>query len=140
MSRVATRTSIPLLIDEAAFTKEEVARAGAMGCGSVYSLKLVKSGGLFEMKRAAGVAAAHGLELYGGCLLESSIGAAAHLAAFSTLPKLEWGTEQFGPRILVEDLVTEPLRFEEFEICVPEGPGLGVQLDEDKIRSFARKD
>jgi muconate cycloisomerase len=140
MSRVATRTSIPLLIDEAAFTKEEVARAGAMGCGSVYSLKLVKSGGLFEMKRAAGVAAAHGLELYGGCLLESSIGAAAHLAAFSTLPKLEWGTEQFGPRILVEDLVTEPLRFEEFEICVPQGPGLGVQLDEDKIRCFARKD
>jgi muconate cycloisomerase len=139
MSRVATRTSIPLLIDEAAFTKEEVARTGAMGCGSVYSLKLVKSGGLFEMKRAAGVAAAHGLELYGGCLLESSIGAAAHLAVFSTLPKLEWGTEQFGPRILVEDLVTEPLRFEEFEICVPQGPGLGVQLDEDKIRCFARK-
>lgn len=140
MSRVAMRTSIPLLIDEAAFTKEEVARSAAMGCGSVYSLKLVKSGGLFEMKRAATVAAAYGLELYGGCLLESSIGAAAHLAAFSTLPKLEWGTEHFGPRILVEELVTEPLRFEEFEIIVPEGPGLGVKLDEDKIRSFARKD
>ncbi len=140
MARVAARTSIPLLIDEAAFTKEEIARSAAMGCGSVYSLKLVKSGGLFEMKRAAGVAAAHGLELYGGCLLESSIGAAAHLAAFSTMPKLEWGTEHFGPRILVDDLVTETLRFEEFEICIPEGPGLGVQLDEDKIRSFARKD
>ena len=134
------RTSIPLLIDEAAFTKEEVARRLQMGCGSVYSLKLVKSGGLFEMKRAAGVAAAHGLELYGGCLLESSIGAAAHLAAFSTLPKLEWGTEHFGPRIVVEDLVTEPLRFEEFEICVPEGPGLGVQLGRRQDRSFARKD
>jgi muconate and chloromuconate cycloisomerases len=140
MARVAARSSIPLLVDEAAFTKEEVARAAAMGCGSVYSLKLVKSGGLFEMKRAAAVAAAHGLELYGGCLLESSIGAAAHLAAFCTLPKLEWGTEHFGPRILVEDLVTNPIRFNEFAICVPDGPGLGVQVDEDKIRSFARKD
>lgn len=140
MARIATRSKIPLLIDEAAFTKEEVARSATMGCGSVYSLKLVKSGGLFEMKRAAAVASAHGLELYGGCLLESSIGAAAHLAAFSTLPKLEWGTEHFGPRILVDDLVTEPLRFEEFEICLPEGPGLGVQVDEDKVRSFARKD
>lgn len=140
MARVAARTSIPVLVDEAAFTREEIARAGAMGCGSVYSLKLTKSGGLFEMKRAAGVASAHGLELYGGCLLESSIGAAAHLAAFATLPKLEWGTEHFGPRILVEDLVTKPLRFEEFEIYLPEGPGLGVELDEDKVRAFARKD
>ncbi|KWV50958.1 mandelate racemase [Bradyrhizobium macuxiense] len=140
MSRVAARTSIPLLVDEAAFTKEEVARAATMGCGSVYSLKLVKSGGLFEMKRAAAVAAAHGLELYGGCLLESSIGAAAHLAAFCTLPKLEWGTEHFGPRILVEDLVTTSIKFDEFEICVPDSAGLGVEVDEDKIRVFARKD
>ncbi|MFX7705323.1 enolase C-terminal domain-like protein, partial [Acinetobacter baumannii] len=80
--------------------KEELALAATFACGSVYSLKLVKSGSLFELKRTAGVAAAHGLELYGGCLLESSIGAAAHLAVFSTLPTLEWGTEHFGPRIL----------------------------------------
>ncbi|MBR0800372.1 mandelate racemase [Bradyrhizobium jicamae] len=140
MARVARRSSIPLLVDEAAFAKEEIARAASMGCGSVYSLKLVKSGGLFEMKRAAAVAAAHGLELYGGCLLESSIGAAAHLAAFATLPRLEWGTEHFGPRILVEDLVTNPIRFDEFEICVPDGPGLGVEIDEDKVRAYARKE
>ena len=140
MARVAARSPIPLLVDEAAFTKEEIARAAVMGCGSVYSLKLVKSGGLLEMKRAAAVAAAHGLELYGGCLLESSIGAAAHLAAFATLPRLEWGTEHFGPRILVEDLVANPIKFDEFEICVPDGPGLGVVIDEDKIRAFARKD
>jgi L-alanine-DL-glutamate epimerase-like enolase superfamily enzyme len=56
------------------------------------------------------------------------------------LPKLEWGTEHFGPRILVEDLVIAPLRFDEFEICVPDGPDLGVQIDEDKVRGFARKD
>jgi muconate cycloisomerase len=139
MARVAARTTIPLLIDEAAFTKEELASAASQGCGSVYSLKLVKSGGLMELKRAAGVAQAHGIELYGGCLLESSIGAAAHMAVFSTLPKLEWGSEHFGPRILVEDLVVDPLVFEEFEIRVPNGPGLGVRIDEDKVRSMARK-
>lgn len=138
MARVAARSAIPLLIDEGAFTTEEIARAGAMGCGSVYSLKLVKSGGLLELKRAAAVAAAHGMELYGGCLLESGVGAAAHLAAFSTLPKLEWGTEHFGPRILVDDLVVESLRFENFEVVVPQEPGLGVHLDEDKVRFFSR--
>lgn len=138
MARVAQRSKIPLLVDEAAFTNEEIARAGMQGCGSVYSLKLVKSGGLLEMKRAAGVAAAHGMELYGGCLLESSIGAAAHLAVFATLPKLEWGTEHFGPRILVNDLTVVGLQFIDFELCIPQGHGLGVDIDEDRIRALAR--
>jgi muconate cycloisomerase len=84
------------------------------------------------------VAEASGMALYGGCLLESSIGAAAHLAAFATLPRLPWGTEHFGPRILVDDVVTEGLRFEDFEVRLPDGPGLGVTLDEDRIRDFAR--
>ncbi|MGX5843668.1 muconate/chloromuconate family cycloisomerase [Mesorhizobium sp. ArgA1] len=139
MARVAARTHIPLLIDEAAFTNSELASVATQACGSVYSLKLVKSGGLLELKRAAGIAQAFGIELYGGCLLESSIGAAAHMAVFSTLPRLEWGSEHFGPRILVEDLVATPLVFEEFEIRVPAGPGLGVTLDEDKVRMMARK-
>ena len=139
MARVAARTCIPLLIDEAAFTNSELASVATQACGSVYSLKLVKSGGLLELKRAAGIAQAFGIELYGGCLLESSIGAAAHMAVFSTLPRLEWGSEHFGPRILVEDLVATPLVFEEFEIRVPAGPGLGVTLDEDKVRMMARK-
>ncbi|MBY3584326.1 mandelate racemase [Rhizobium bangladeshense] len=139
MARVASRTRIPLLIDEAAFTNTELASVASQACGSVYSLKLVKSGGLLELKRAAGIAQAFGIELYGGCLLESSIGAAAHMAVFSTLPKLEWGSEHFGPRILVDDLVAAPLVFEEFEIHVPTGPGLGMTLDEDKVRFMARK-
>lgn len=139
MARVAARTRIPILIDEAAFTNTELASTAALACGSVYSLKLVKSGGLLELKRAAGIAQAFGIELYGGCLLESSIGAAAHMAVFSTLPRLEWGSEHFGPRILVEDLVATPLIFNEFEIQVPSGPGLGVTLDEDKVRFMARK-
>jgi muconate cycloisomerase len=140
MARVAARSPIPLMVDEAGFTCREIARAGHLGCGSVYSLKLVKSGGLRELKRAAAVAEASGMALYGGCLLESSIGAAAHLAAFATLPRLPWGTEHFGPRILVNDVVTEGLRFEDFEVRLPEGPGLGVTLDEDRIRAFTRPD
>jgi muconate cycloisomerase len=34
--------------------------------------------------------------------------------------------------------VTEPLRFEDFYIHLPTGPGLGVTLDQDKLRRFAR--
>jgi muconate cycloisomerase len=126
------------MVDEAVFTSADIVRAGHAGAGSVISLKLVKSGGLLELKRAAAVASAVGMELYGGCLLESGIGAAAHLAVFSTLPKMVWGTEQFGPKILVDDLVLEGPSYRNFEVHLPDAPGLGLVLDEDRIKHLTR--
>ena len=138
LARVAIRTYIPIMVDEAVFSSNDILRAGYAGAGSVISLKLVKSGGLLGLKRAAAVADALGMELYGGCLLESGIGTAAHLAVFSTLPKLEWGTEHFGPRILTNDLVLVGPTYRDFEVHLPEGPGLGIVLDEDRIRHLTR--
>ncbi|WP_193175703.1 enolase C-terminal domain-like protein, partial [Oricola nitratireducens] len=139
MARVAQRTRVPLMLDEAVFTPEEALRGVSAGAGSVLSLKLVKSGGLFAVKRIAAIASAGGLELYGGCLLESSIGAAAHLACFATLPALEWGTEHFGPKILIDDLATRSLVYRDYRVHLPEGPGLGVEPDPERIRAFSRK-
>ena len=78
------------------------------------------------MRKVAAVAEAAGIGLYGGCLLESSVGAAAHLQVFAGLRELAWGCEHFGPQILTGDLVTEPLRFADFHIHLPTGPGIGV--------------
>ena len=43
-----------------------------------------------------------------------------------TLRELAWGCEHFGPQILTDELVTEPLRFEDFHVHLPTGPGIGV--------------
>ena len=110
----------------------------AAAAADAVSLKIVKHGGLLGVKRVAAIAEAAGIALYGGCLLESSIGAAAHLQAFATLPTLDWGCEHFGPQILVSDLVTEPLRFADFDIHLPTGPGIGVTLDPGRLAHHAR--
>ncbi|MEQ5870953.1 muconate/chloromuconate family cycloisomerase [Sagittula sp. NFXS13] len=138
-ARVAQRSPIPIMTDEAAFSTQELVQNATAATGSVYSLKLVKSGGLMEMKRAAAVASAFGMELYGGCLLESGIGAAAHLAVFATLPQLEWGCEHFGPRILKNDLAKSGLHFQDFHIHLPAGPGLGIEIDRDALDDATRK-
>ena len=139
MASVARRFNIPLMLDEGVFTAEDAAMAGSLSAGQVLSLKLVKSGSAFAMKRTAGIAAAHGMQLYGGCLLESSIGAAAHLAVFATLPELHWGTEHFGPLILKRDVAERGLEYTDFHVHLPTGPGLGVVPDPDAVRTFARK-
>lgn len=130
--------AVPLMADECVFTTHDMLAVSSAAAADVVSLKLVKHGGLLNIRRVASIAEAAGIGLYGGCLLESSIGAAAHLQVFATLRNLSWGCEHFGPQILVDDLATEPLRFADFEVHVPTGPGLGVSVDHSKLRHYAR--
>jgi len=44
----------------------------------------------------------------------------------------------FGPLLLTEEILTEPLDYSEFSLRVPTGPGLGIQLDEDRLSHFRR--
>jgi muconate cycloisomerase len=139
MARLRTRSTVPLMADECVFSTHDMLDVARAGAADVVSLKLVKHGGLLAMREVASVARAAGIGLYGGCLLESSIGASAHLQVFAGLRDLAWGCEHFGPQILTDDLVTEPLRFADFHIHLPIGPGTGVTLDQDKLRHYARQ-
>ncbi len=139
MARLRQRPGTPpLLADESVFDAHDMLRVAAAGAADAVSLKLVKHGSMLGVRDVAAVAAAGGVRNYGGCLLESSVGAAAHLHVFATLRDLTWGCEHFGPQILVADLVTRPLRFAEFQVHLPEGPGLGIELDEAALRRFSR--
>nr|VXZ84307.1 Muconate cycloisomerase 1 [Klebsiella pneumoniae] len=65
-------------------------------------------------------------------MLEGTVGTVASLHARSTLP-LQWGTEMFGPLLLKDDIVSVPLTFADGQVALPQTPGLGVELDEDKL-------
>lgn len=138
MARVRARSAVPLMADECVFSTHDMLGVAQAAAADVVSLKLVKHAGLLNLHKVAAVAEAAGIGLYGGCLLESSIGAAAHLHAFAGLRELAWGCEHFGPQILTDDLVEEPLRFEGFRVHLPAGPGIGVTLDRAKLRRYAR--
>jgi muconate cycloisomerase len=139
MARLRARSNVPLMADECVFSAHDMLDVVRAEATDVVSLKLVKHGGLLATRDVAAVAEAAGIGLYGGCLLESSIGAAAHLQVFAGLRELAWGCEHFGPQILVDDLVEEPLRFTDFRVHLPAGPGLGVTLDKNKLSHYARR-
>lgn len=78
-----------------------------------------------------------GIELYGGTMLEGPIGTAASAHVFSTYPSLNFDTELFGPLLLTEDILARPLDYSNFGLSVPTGPGLGIEVDRDKIYHYA---
>jgi muconate cycloisomerase len=71
-------------------------------------------------------------------MLEGPIGTAASAHAFSTFANLSFQTELFGPLLLTEEILEEPLAYADFGLKVPDGPGLGVRLDADKVAFFRR--
>ena len=71
-------------------------------------------------------------------MLESGLGTAAVVQLFSTVPELAWGTELFGPLLLTEEILAEPLDYRDFSVAVPTGPGIGVAPDPDKVKFYRR--
>lgn len=140
LARLAQRFVVPMLADEAVADARDGFSLAATGFSGAYALKLAKAGGTLGALELARVAGAAGIGLYGGTMLEGTIGTAAALHAWATLDTLAWGTEMFGPLLLTDDIVTEPLAYHEFGVDLPRGPGLGVTLDEDKLGFYRRKD
>jgi muconate cycloisomerase len=137
-ARLAARFIIPIMADESLHGPEDAFDIAALAAADVFAVKIAQSGGLQAAARVGAIADAAGIGLYGGTMLEAAVGTVASAHLFSTFPKLAWGTELFGPLLLTEEILTEPLAYGDFALKVPDKPGLGVELDEAKIAFFRR--
>ncbi|MFM0758332.1 muconate/chloromuconate family cycloisomerase [Paraburkholderia strydomiana] len=138
LARLAARFIVPIMADEGVTGPEDALELVSHACADVFALKIAKSGGIYGMMRTAAIADAAGVSLYGGTMLEGSIGSIASAHGFSALPQLAWGTELFGPLLLKDDIVTARPQYRDFDLHIPEGPGLGLQIDEEKLAYYRR--
>jgi len=134
---LSQRFTLPILADEAVSTLHDGYALAAAGFTGAYALKIAKAGGPAQALKLAHVANAAGIGLYGGTMLEGSIGTIAALHAWST-QTLYWGTEMFGPLLLKDDVITTPLVFTQGQVSLPDAPGLGISVDEDKVSFYQR--
>lgn len=139
LKRLAARFDVPIMADEAVHDAIDAFDLAADAAADVYALKISQAGGLWPTLRAAAVADAGGMGIYGGTLLEGSVGSIAAAHVFAACPTLAWGTELFGPLLLKDDIVVARPEYRDFELQLPQVPGLGVQLDLDKL-AFYRRD
>ena len=94
-----------------------------------------KVGGLSEMRRIAWMAEEHGIELipHGW---NTAVGVAADLHLMSALPSRPYVEFNVG-NPLIEELIDKPFRLDaEGCLPVPAGPGLGINLDRERLRSL----
>jgi L-alanine-DL-glutamate epimerase-like enolase superfamily enzyme len=130
---------IPIMVDESVFTIADawnVLRAHAADVVSIYP---GKNGGIAAAIEIAHVAQAAGVPCHVGSNLELGIGSAAmlHLAcAVLNIDSETYPADILGPHYHEADLLSQPLALDPHGAKVPDGPGLGVSLDEVQLSRF----
>ncbi len=139
LKRLSDSFTVPVMADEALHGPDD-ALAIASGAGAdVFAVKIAQSGGLRPAAEVAAIARLAGIGLYGGTMLEGPVGTAASAHLFATFDELAFGTELFGPLLLTEEILAKPLEYRDFTLKVPDGPGLGIELDLEKIAALRRR-
>lgn len=138
MCACADAASIPISVDEGLHSLEDIKHHHEVGAAAGGSLKLIKLGGAFQVMAAAGLMQHLGMHInLAGKAADTSIGSAAiaHLAL--AMPALDWDcniTNQY----LVDDVARNPVAVADGHIVTPDGPGLGITVDEDKLARYRR--
>ncbi|PPT77598.1 muconate cycloisomerase [Xanthomonas arboricola pv. populi] len=138
LARLVRRFPLALMADESLSGPGSAFEIARVGGADVFAVKLEQAGGPWAALRVAHIADAAGIELYGGTMLEGAVGTIVSAHVFATFERLQWGTELFGPLLLTEEILERPLDYSDFHLTVPDGPGLGIALDDDRVRFFQR--
>lgn len=124
-AELARRISTPVCLDESIVSAQTAAAAISLGACAVINIKPGRVGGYLEAVRIHDLAAAHGLAVWCGGMVETGLGRAAN-AALGALPGFTLpGDISASDRFYATD-ITEPLVLEDGHMAVPTGPGLGV--------------
>ncbi|WP_313696912.1 muconate/chloromuconate family cycloisomerase [Achromobacter sp.] len=138
LARLMRRFPVALMADEVLQGPDTAFEIASQHGADVFAIKIEQNGGLFAAQRVAAIADAAGIELYGGTMLEGAVSTVASAHLFATFAHLQWGTELFGPLLITEEILAQPLDYSDFELTVPAGPGLGIELDDARIKRFTR--
>ena len=136
MRACAEAASIPIGADEGLHGLADIERHHQQGAASGGSLKLIKLGGAFQVMAASELMQRLGMHVnLAGKAADTSIGSAAIAHVALALPLLDWDcniTNQY----LVDDVARKPVAVVDGHIVTPEGPGLGIEVDEDKLARY----
>lgn len=126
------RRKIAIDISEHVSSTAQAMRMVQAGAIDVFNIT-IQSGGIYQAKKLFGLAEAAGCKCLISTTQEMSIGTAAtaHLAA--VIPALHYAGDPVGPLLYQQDVVKTPVRYEQSSLVVPEGPGLGVELDREQL-------
>lgn len=137
MAEITHAVDVPIMADESVFNLREAVQGVADRIADIYSLKIMKSGGIRRCLEVAAVARTAGIGVYGGCMFETSIAHGAGAQLMAALPELSLGCEFYMSSFYAEaDIATEPFPVSDGKVQIPNKPGLGVSPNPNRLAQY----
>ncbi len=136
LAEVRRQTGALIMVDEGCHSARDMLRIVQLRAADLVNIKLMKTGGMLNALKLNAIAETAGIPAQIGTMVESSIASAAGLhtaIAMSNVRTVEMG----GPLMLREDIGAVREWYDQDQVTVPDAPGLGVDVDIDRVREFS---
>jgi L-alanine-DL-glutamate epimerase-like enolase superfamily enzyme len=134
----AAAGKIALGADESIHSLEDIRRHHERKAARGVSLKTIKLGGLRAVMEAGRLCETLGMNVNVSAKTgESSIACAAATHIAAALPQIAWGLT-LSNEGLADDATARPIRIVHGHVDVSDQPGLGIDVDEDRVRRYRR--
>ncbi|EMA44833.1 mandelate racemase/muconate lactonizing enzyme family protein [Halococcus saccharolyticus] len=135
LARLRQRTSQPIGPNEDTYIAHNLRELIERDALDVAVLDMTPAGGIAAVRQLAGIAEDAGVPAAHHCAFDLGIRTAAVLHAVSGIPgfTLPPDTVYYAWE---DDVLTERLAVEDGSIAVPDGPGLGVEIDPAKVEEY----
>lgn len=132
------RTGVPIGINEDCYIPNNLMQAIKRGCIDVAIVDFEPLGGISELVRLHHLAEEADLPLAHHCGWDMGVKTAAILHATSTMPNFSYPMDSTYPAH-ADDVLVERIQIDNGSYVIPNGPGLGVEVDEEKLKHLCDK-
>jgi L-alanine-DL-glutamate epimerase-like enolase superfamily enzyme len=130
--------ALPIIMDEGVVAPEDLTEFIKLGCCDGVAMKPARCGGLVSASRQIEIAQDAGLMFLGSGLTDPDVSLAASLILYGAYG-LKYPAALNGPQFLGASVITEPFKPVGGKLRVPTGPGLGIEVDEDKVKRLVEQ-
>ena len=135
MAAITRAIDTPIMADESVFSPAEAIEMVRGEIADLVSIKIMKSGGMVRGREIASIAEAAGITAYGGTMFEGGLAIAAGLHMVAATPNIALGAEFYTSTwVMGVDILENPIEIDNGMTRVPTGPGLGVDIDESRVK------
>jgi L-alanine-DL-glutamate epimerase-like enolase superfamily enzyme len=134
--RLRQQAALPIIMDEGIVSSVELEEFIKLDLLDGVAMKPARCGGLTEARRQLEIIQRAGLMFLGSGLTDPDLSLAASLALYGAYD-LKYPAALNGPQFLGGSILTPPFEVKDGELPVPTGHGLGVEVDETKLRELS---
>jgi L-alanine-DL-glutamate epimerase-like enolase superfamily enzyme len=127
----------PIVVDESATTPEDLLAVIRAGAADAVHIKVPVVGGLTIARRMLALAEAAHMDVLPGSDTVTGIGVAAALHFAAASAPMKRGIHGSPLARAVDDIVVDPVAETATSLEISDRPGLGIEIDEEKLARFA---